>query len=225
MAIRTTVAPRYVWTQMIWAVACLVLGVWGCYDLWIKIPAQEDLVERYRAATAAYAELEQKTVRTPAEQERMEDLSTALDQFTEAPEPPSTFDRLTQWMFISLLVCVPYFLWDVKKARARIYTLEDDGSLHLPGGKHWASEDIVDIDMSRWMKKSIAMVEHRDGTREKLDAYLYRDLEQIIGRIANRFYPEQWNADGTQIKPKPADQPDEHEHRDEEEDSRPVSPE
>ena len=51
--------------------------------------------------------------------------------------------------------------------------------------------------MSRWMAKSIAWVEHESGDRRKLDAYLYKNMEHLIGTLGHRFDPEHWNTDGT----------------------------
>lgn len=203
MAIRTNLAPRYFWNQAIWAVACLVLGLWGCYDLWVKIPAQEQRVENFRKYEAAHKELEEIAAVRPLnadEAKAYEEIDAELSKITEAPTPPGTWDRLTQWMFISLLLCVPYFAWDLMKAKSKSYKLEDDGTVVLNEKQRWTPEEIADIDMSKWMSKSIATLIHRNGETAKLDAYLYKDLDKIVGAIAHRLYPEQWNEDATPVK-------------------------
>ena len=111
---------------------------------------------------------------------------------------PGKYDRITQWAFISCLPCVPYFVWMFLAARRRVYRLDDDGTLHTPKGT-WARGDIADIDMGRWMAKSIAWVVHRDGTRIKLDDYKFRDLALIIGSIASRLYPDDWTSEAKPI--------------------------
>ena len=65
----------------------------------------------------------------------------------------------------------------------------------------WAPDDIADIDMSQWMKKSIAQLGHTDGRRIALDDYLYQDLHLIVGAIAARLHPEQWDEQARIVKP------------------------
>jgi hypothetical protein len=125
--------------------------------------------------------------------------------------PPSAFDRPVQWMFILCLPIAPFYIAQYLRIRGRRYTLDDDGTLHMPEGT-WKPEEIADIDMGRWMEKSVAEVVHADGTRVKLDDYFHRDLHLVIGGIAHRLHPEQWNEDGTKVKSAgstPAPAPDE----------------
>ncbi len=114
---------------------------------------------------------------------------------------PGKYDRITQWAFISCLPCVPYFVWMFLAARRRVYRLDDDGTLQTPEAT-WARGDIADIDMGRWMAKSIAWVVHSDGTRIKLDDYKFRDLHLIIGSIASRLHPDDWTAEAKPIDEK-----------------------
>ncbi len=114
---------------------------------------------------------------------------------------PGKYDRAVQWAFISCLPCVPYFAWMFLATRRRVYRLDDDGTLHMPEGT-WVRGDIADIDMSRWMAKSIARVVHSDGTRIKLDDYKFRDLHLIIGAIASKLRPDKWTAEAKPIDAK-----------------------
>ncbi len=114
---------------------------------------------------------------------------------------PGKYDRITQWAFIACLPCVPYFVWMFLVAKRRVYRLDDDGTLHTPEGT-WARGDIADIDMGRWMAKSIAWVVHRDGTRIKLDDYKFRDLHLIIGSIASRLHAAKWTSEAKPINEK-----------------------
>jgi hypothetical protein len=107
---------------------------------------------------------------------------------------PGKYDRLTQWAFIACLPCAPYFFWMYFVARRRRYTLDDDGTLHTQAGT-WPADEIADIDMNRWMAKSIAWVVHRDGARVKLDDYKFKGLHQIVGAIASRLHPDDWTED------------------------------
>ena len=121
----------------------------------------------------------------------------AIEEIGEVTAP-GKYDRLTQWAFILCLPCAPYFFWFYATARRQVYRLDDDGELHLPQGT-WKADQISDIDMSRWMAKSIAQVVHRDGSRVKLDDYKFRNLHLIIGAIASRLYPDDWDAEARPI--------------------------
>ncbi len=107
---------------------------------------------------------------------------------------PARFDRTMQWLSISCLVAVPWCLWTVVSISRRRYALDDAGTLHLPEGT-WKADEIADIDMGRWMAKSIAWVVHRDGMRVKLDDYKHEHLHLIVGALASRFHPDDWDVD------------------------------
>lgn len=111
---------------------------------------------------------------------------------------PGKYDRITQWAFILCLPCVPYFMWMYFAATRRVYRLDDDGTLHMPEGT-WTRDDIADIDMGRWMAKSIAWVVNREGVRVQLDDYKFRDLHLIIGSIAARLHPDDWTSEAKPI--------------------------
>ena len=117
-------------------------------------------------------------------------LLTEIGQITA----PGKYDRATQWAFITCLPCAGYFFWMYFAAKRRRYTLDDDGTLHSPAGA-WTADEIADIDMSRWMAKSIAWAAHNDGRRVKLDDYKFRGLNRIVGGIASRLYPDKWDRD------------------------------
>ncbi len=124
-----------------------------------------------------------------------------LEQITNIGEviTPGKYDRVTQWAFILCLPCAPYFFWAFAAARRQVYVMDDDGTLHMPEGT-WAPGEIEDIDMSRWMAKSIAWVVRTDGTRVKLDDYKYRNLHRIIGTIAHRLHPNDWDEEAKPVK-------------------------
>ena len=125
---------------------------------------------------------------------------------------PGAYDRwIKGLLFVPCLPFALYFWWLFFKAKGRTHQLDDDGTLHMPEGT-WTSEEIADIDMSRWMAKSIAHVVHTDGTRVKLDDYLYRDLHLIIGALASGLYPENWTEEA---KPVEAEEEEEDEVDDE----------
>ena len=80
-----------------------------------------------------------------------------------------------------------------------MYCLDDEGRLTTPEGT-WDSEEIKDIDMSRWIAPKgnaratwTARVITNDEQKLLLDDYVYEDMHLIIGALAHRFYPDQWS--------------------------------
>ncbi|MAB84020.1 MAG: hypothetical protein CMJ24_11405 [Phycisphaerae bacterium] len=144
----------------------------------------------------------------PSEQMRVAGVvaERSLQLYGDAQEP-SAYDRPVQWMFILSLVFVPLYLIALMKHSPNVYRLDSEGNLFLPEGE-WTRDEITDIDMSRWMSKSTAIVEHVDGRHAKLDAYIYKDLHLIIGAIAHRLHPDQWEVDGRKVKPAATEETD-----------------
>ena len=114
-------------------------------------------------------------------------------------EQPSAYDRPMQWLFILCLPFVPYYIWSIVVNRRRRYTLDADGTLHLPG-EIWSPKDVADIDMRRWMKASKAWVVHTDGHRVLLDDYLFKGIFRIVGELAAARYPDQWTDEAKKVK-------------------------
>jgi len=112
---------------------------------------------------------------------------------------PGEYDRLTQWAFMLCLPSVPYFLWMYFAAKRRVYRLDDEGTLSTPDGT-WRQDEISDIDMGRWMAKSIAWIVPRQGPRVKLDDYKFRNLHLIVGAIAARMHPDDWDSEAKPVK-------------------------
>lgn len=207
MAIRTRIAPMYAGQKIFAAILFAVFGVWGAYDYWVKIPRREAAANEFEAITARLKELEGRTLTQEQQQEvianvaRMQQLSPR----GEAPARPGKWDRTTQWFFIACLPFAPVFFMAYAKAKRQRYVLDDEGTLHFAGDKQhgsgaWRAEEIADIDMNRWMAKSIAYAVRADGRRLMLDAYLHKDLHLIIGAIASRMYPDQWDAEAKMVK-------------------------
>lgn len=117
-----------------------------------------------------------------------------------AIEKPHKYDRIMKGLiFLPCLPFFPYFLWIYFRTKRQVYQLDDDGTLHSPLGE-WPANSIADIDMSKWMAKSVAHVVNSDGTRLMLDDYKHRDLHLIIGAIASRLYPQDWDAQAKKVK-------------------------
>lgn len=127
------------------------------------------------------------------------DIAESAVQAVATIPRPAAHDRPMQWLFMLCLPAFPWLLWAVYATSRRVYRLDDDGTLHVPEGT-WSQEEIADIDMGRWMRKSIAWVVHTDGRRVKLDDYKHRNLHLIIGAIASRLHPEQWDVEAKPIR-------------------------
>ena len=202
MALTTSIARHYALRQIIMAVVCLVLGLWGLYDFAIKIPDQKERWERWDSLMKETAELEAKSELGPLTAEEKIHYDATRTQLNElgSPTKPGELDRLVKGLaFVPCLPFAPYFLWVYVRTKRRVYQLDDDGTLHLPEGV-WPQDQIADIDMSRWMAKSIAHVVDTQGTRVKLDDYKHRNLHLIIGGSASRLDPNAWDAEARQVK-------------------------
>lgn len=117
-----------------------------------------------------------------------------------AIEKPHEYDRIMKGLvFLPCLPFFPYFLWIYYRTKRQVYQLDDDGTLHSLLGE-WPEDSIADIDMSKWMAKSIAHVVHSDGRRLKLDDFKHKNLHLIIGAIASRLYPQDWTTEAKQVK-------------------------
>lgn len=207
MAIQTTVAPRQTIRLVAMAVICAALGLWGLYDYAIKIPRNEAAATRYTELTGelqGLAEVGAAGQATPAQRERGAQIEDELATFGgTVPEPPGKYDRaINLWLYIvgCLVLGVPWSLWLLWSMSRKRYRLDDDGTLHHPGGA-WPASEVTGIDMSRWMEKSIATVQRRDGATLPLDDYKYRNIHLIVGHYASRFHPTEWTDEARLIKP------------------------
>lgn len=221
MPITTSISPSYGIRMLFIGVLMVAFAAWGAYDYWVKIPRVNRTFQEYETAKAKFDELEQQknnlhtSGMTLAELERFKqqyDAAVAeLNRLTPGGAPPvktGKWDPLTCWIFMSCLPCAPYFFFLFVKTKKQKYKLDEQGTLHFEGDPKlgsgsWTQSDIADIDMSRWMKKSIAYAIHQDGTRLKLDAYLHRNLDLIIGAIASRLRPTEWDDQAKPIKAEP----------------------
>jgi hypothetical protein len=216
MPITTTPSVSFVARTIFMAVLLAGFGVWGAYDLWVKIPYREQVAQRFDELTGRMAELEDSLQKraaaggAPTQAEAAEYAAAkielnALSPGGKAPARPSKFDRPVQWIYIACLPFAIQPLLTLLRLRRQRYQLDENGSLHFAGDSAlgsgiWPVSEIADIDMHRWMAKSIAWVVQTSGTRLKLDAYLHKNLDLIIGAIASRLHPEQWQPDAKPVK-------------------------
>jgi hypothetical protein len=168
---------------------------------WIRTENREQTLAVLAVFAAAVTEADRRSTSTPLTPtyQVAHEVAKGIINETGEVSPPGRFDRATQWFFMLCLPCVPWFLWSWWKAKRRVHRLDDDGTLHGPGGEAWSRDQIAGIDMSRWMSKSVVHVEHADGRRMKLDDYVHRNVHRIAGAIASERHPDEWDTEG---KPK-----------------------
>ncbi len=202
LTITSSISKGYAWRLIIIAAASVGLGIWGVYDYAVGIPRQKRAFERFETVTAEIDTLESKSKQQgtlePEDEAAYLRLKQELMQLG-SPTPPGKYDRVIKGLlFVPCLPFGPYLLWMWFRTNRRTYRLDDDGTLHLPEGS-WNAQDIKEIDMTRWMSKSIAHVVHTDGTRAKLDDFQHKDLHLIVGAIASRIQPQEWTPDARPV--------------------------
>jgi len=275
MTITTKLQPRWAAQKLGMAILCFVLGLWGAYDYWVRIPDRIRAFERgevYRltndaitllsgekradpetrqTVTAAVDRLNkeiqpfvdlgksesgpaldaaalQAALKARNDEQWFTELlimraglqeaaarpsgATASEQFTQfftglqarvsatgKITRPAAFDHAMQWAFILCLPFAPWMAWQFVRARGRVYTLESDGTLKTPEGT-FPAEQVTDVDMSRWMSKSIFEVVMNDGKRVAIDDYVHKNAHLIAGTLASARYPGQWTAEAKRVK-------------------------
>ncbi len=214
MAVVATARKKRVLWLVAYAILSFVLGVWGGYDYWVRIPAHERDYAEFATNKEVFDLLEAKAATSALSESEIRSYTAAklaLQRFKDAtPEPVPAYDRPLQlWVYIigCGVMGGPWMLYAVAKLRRQRLELDNDGNLTM-NGVSLKNEHIQSIDMSRWMSKSIATVRGTNGESIKIDDYLLQDAHLVVGRIANRFQPEDWNVDGTKVKPtevEPAD--------------------
>lgn len=125
-----------------------------------------------------------------------ENLKKRLDVADEVA-PPSTYDWVVCWAFMACLPFAPWIGFQLWGASKRVYRLDEDGRLTAPEGA-FEADQIKEIDMSRWMSKSIATV-ITDGPSVRLDDYVYKNVDLIVGTIAAEKMPDAWTTDAKPI--------------------------
>ena len=206
MAITTSMQPRQFWTNSIYAVVCFVFALWGWYDYSVKYPSMQKAFDEHTLLSDERKAIEERKekegVLSPDSLARYEEVKARLNEYKEAPVAPGKYDMAIQlWLYIigCGVLGTPYFLWNFWSIRRRTYRLEDDGTLVLPEGT-CRIEELKGLDMSRWMSKSIATITMPDGREVALDDYKYKDMDKIVGVLANHFEPGQWTDEVKPVK-------------------------
>jgi hypothetical protein len=208
MAFESRVRPRQFWFTVGYAVLCAVLGLWGAYDYWKRIPRQEAEFAEYQSATERVKRYADRSVpgapRLTAEEESdYQQAREVVDRFASgAPTPVAFYDRPLQ-LWVYMLGCgivgTGWCVVSLVRTSSRSFKLDDQGMLHA-GTRRIGPDEVTGIDMARWMAKSIATLRVRDGAPIVLDDYKYGGMHLIVGTYAHRFDPQRWNADATPVK-------------------------
>lgn len=211
MAITTQLQPRFKFWMTLYTVFCLVFGIWGAYDYWVRYPQIEESARQYSrlknrqdeltAAAAQRALTAEETSEYEAGKARL----TA--EFATPPTPPSGFDKPFQlWGYVvgCGVIGFPWCAWSLAAASRKRWTLDDDGSLQTPQGRIPA-ERIAGIDMDRWMSKSIAVVKDEDGVEYTLDDYRWKHVDKIVVELCRRFHPGAWTDEARPVAEKDDD--------------------
>ena len=216
MSLIATARPARLAWLFGYIILCAGFGVWGAYDYWVRIPAQEVAFAEFDEIKAAKEALEAKaqsgsTPLSPNEIAEYERRKTQFQRYAEGtPSPVPVYDRPLQlWVYVvgCGIMGTPWFAWSVVQLRRRRAELSDSGDLTIDETT-LASRDIQGIDMSRWMSKSIAEVLGANSERLTIDDYLLKDAHLIVGRLAHQFHPSDWNDDATRVKPPEAAESD-----------------
>jgi hypothetical protein len=178
----------------------LVFGVWAVYDGWFKWPAEKAAWDEY----VKYQELERKRQTSPSQTLFGDDLVRWQEMRDKYPNPPrertqmdiyfQQFGLVPLCFPVTALLATTWFL-----SARRKYVFREDGSLSAPEG-NFSADQMTGIDMSRWMSKSIAMLEIEGGPKGggsavKLDAWIYDGMEEIIETLNKRFHPDEYTED------------------------------
>jgi len=199
MAIQSRLATGYWMRKAILTVLFFGFGLWGVYDGWLAWPRE---AAAWREYNDVYLRLEDRVRK--GESLIGEDFRTWNELKAKYPQTPrertETDVGIQRWIIVPLCFGVgALFLLTWRLSARRSYTYNDDGRLVAPEGVFRADE-MTGIDMTRWMSKSIAMLEiaggpKGGGTAVKLDAWIYAGLEDIIETLNKRFHPEEYKSD------------------------------
>jgi hypothetical protein len=209
MTIRTKIQPFLFYRDIVIAVVCAVFGIWGWYDYSVSIPRREaafqEFVQLRDAREAFERRAEAKETLSAADQAELQRVNATLNErFREVPAEPGAFDKNVQlWVYVvgCGILGTPYAVWSLLSLRKRRFEVTEDGMLRTPEGS-CPIDEVRDIDMSRWMSKSIATATLANGATSLMDDYKYKYTHLIVGAIAHRLYPDQWTPEAKVVKRK-----------------------
>ena len=210
MAIQTTLKQSFILWNTLYLVITAGLGIWGAYDYWVTIPNQAFLAAEFESLSNeghALKELVDENQTLNSEQiaryEEIQNTLAAPPFENTPPQAPASYDRpLNFWVyFIGCgVLSAPWFLWKLLTKKRAGPKLEDDGSL-VCAKASFSREQILGINMSKWMSKSTARVEiHDQNDPILLDDYVYQNTYLLVGALANRFHPGEWTEEAKPVK-------------------------
>ncbi len=115
---------------------------------------------------------------------RMLELDDFVGELTGQPKRLNSYDIPSQWAIVAvgLLIGTWSLIGFFAASRHKFVFDAEDGSLTIDGTKIPAS-DMETIDKRRWQKKSIAYLVTKDGTKHKLDDWIYAKTDDIVKEL------------------------------------------
>jgi len=198
---------RLIWLG-VYVVLCFGLGVWGAYDYWIRIPHDEQTYRDFEDAKNTFDSLQKKADEgkslSAEDRADYEQSKKRVAEFQPPPSPVPAWDRPLQ-LYVYVIGCgvisAPWFLLSLVKLQTkRVELTERSETGILRSGKTMIEvRHATEIDMSRWMSKSIAVVRASDGTSIEIDDYMLQDGEKVVGFFAHRFLPAEWTTEAKRV--------------------------
>ncbi|NBX35970.1 MAG: hypothetical protein EBR10_01930 [Planctomycetes bacterium] len=198
---------RLVWL-VVYIVVCFALGVWGAYDYWIRIPHDEQRFRDYETVKGSFDSLQKKAdegrTLNADERKQYEESKKRVAEYQPPPSPVPAWDRPLQ-LYVYVIGCgvisTPWLIWSLQRARRKRVELSDLSDTGVLRGGETTIEvrQVTEVDMSRWMSKSIAVVRGPAGASIEIDDYLLQDGEKVVGFFANRFHPSEWTTEARRV--------------------------
>lgn len=204
---------RFVWL-LVYTVICFGLGLWGAYDYWVRIPHDEQRYKEFESVKGTFDSLQKKADegKSLSAEERVayEDSKKLMAGFQPPPTPVPAWDRPLQ-LYVYVIGCgilsAPWFLRSLLKVRGKRVELTElsDAGILRSGNITIEVREAIEIDMSRWMSKSIATVRGPGGATIEIDDYMLEDGAKVVGFFAHRFSPAEWTTEAKRVTAAPDD--------------------
>lgn len=204
---------RFIWL-IVYTTLCLGLGVWGAYDYWVRIPNEEQQYRDFESVKGTFDSLQKKADEgrslSAAERIAYEESKKRVAEFQPPPSPVPAWDRPLQ-LYVYVIGCGiisgPWFFWSLLKVRHKRVELTElsDAGILRSGDTTIEVRHATEIDMSRWMSKSIAVVRGSDGRSIEIDDYMLQHGETVVGFFAHRLLPAEWTTEAKRVTAADAD--------------------
>ncbi len=115
---------------------------------------------------------------------RILELDDLISKLTGQPKPLNSYDIPSQWVIVAvgLLIGTWSLVGFFAASRHKFVYDAEDGSLTIDGDRIPAG-DMETIDKRRWQKKSIAYLITKDGSKHKLDDWIYAKTDDIVREL------------------------------------------